>query len=116
MIKRKKWNQEQKERLVLEMISGQTSMTEISKRESISVTTLAKWKHQFVNGGLEAKNKTELELRQKISYLESALSDLMVENQILKKKEKFLQVYKQKEKLSRITLDQSSGSKGAAKL
>ena len=116
MIKRKKWNQEQKERLVLEMISGQTSMTEISKRESISATTLAKWKHQFVTEGLEDKNKTELELRQKISYLESALSDLMVENQILKKKEKFLQVYKQKEKLSRITSDQSLGSKGAVKL
>ena len=40
----------------------------------------------------------------------------MVENQILKKKEKFLQVYKQKEKLSRITSDQSLGSKGAVKL
>ena len=89
MIKRKKWNQEQKERLVLEMISGQTSMTEISKRESISATTLAKWKHQFINEGLEDKNKTELELRQKISYLESALSDLMVENQILKKRRNF---------------------------
>ena len=36
MIKRTRYTKEQKERLTLEIISGQTSMAEISKREAIS--------------------------------------------------------------------------------
>ena len=89
MIKRNKYSKQEKERLALEMISGQTSMAEISKREMISVATLSKWKRQMVAEGFEDKNKVELELRRKISYLESALSELMIENQILKKRKSF---------------------------
>ena len=116
MIKRNKYSKQEKERLALEMISGQTSMAEISKREMISVATLSKWKRQMVAEGFEDKNKVELELRRKISYLESALSELMIENQILKKTEKLLQEYRQKEKLSRIASAQNLGSQGVAKL
>ncbi len=45
----------------------------------ISVATLSRWKRQLVSEGFEDKNGVELELRKKISYLESALSDLMIE-------------------------------------
>ncbi len=116
MIKRQRYSKEAKERLALEMISGQTSTAEISKREMISVATLSRWKRQLVSEGFEDKNGVELELRKKISYLESALSDLMIENQILKKTEKLLQEYRQKEKLSRIASAQNLGSQGVAEL
>ena len=85
MIQRNKYSKQEKERLVLEMISGQTSMADLSKREMVSVSTLSKWKRQMIAESFENKNKVELELRRKISYLESELSDLMIENQILKK-------------------------------
>lgn len=116
MVKRRRYSIEQKERLVLEIISGQTSMTEISKREIISVATLSKWKRQFSTDGLEDKNKIELELRKRISYLESALSDTMIENQILKKTEKLLREYRRKERLSQIASHQNLGSQGAVEL
>ncbi len=101
MIKRQRYSKEAKERLALEMIS---------------VATLSRWKRQLVSEGFEDKNGVELELRKKISYLESALSDLMIENQILKKTEKLLQEYRQKEKLSRIASAQNLGSQGVAEL
>ena len=94
MIKRNQYSKQEKERFSLEMISGQTSMAEISKREMISVATLSKWKRQIVVEDFEDKNKAELELRRKISSLESALSELMIENQILKKAKKLLQEYR----------------------
>ena len=94
MIKRNQYSQQEKERFSLEMISGQTSMAEISKREMISVATLSKWKREIVVEGFEDKNKAELALRRKISSLESALSELMIENQILKKAKKLLQEYR----------------------
>ena len=94
MIKRNQYSKQEKERFSLEMISGQTSMAEISKREMISVATLSKWKREIVVEGFEDKNKAELALRRKISSLESALSELMIENQILKKAKKLLQEYR----------------------
>ena len=116
MIKRSRYSKEQKERLALEIISGQTSMTEISKREAISITTLSKWRRQLEEDSLEDKNKVELDLRKRIAYLESALSDVMIENQILKKTEKFLRESRRKEKLSRITSAQNLESKEVVRL
>jgi len=100
MITRKRYPKEYKESLVLEMVSGQSTGAQISKREGISVVTLSKWKQEISTGQFRDANKEELALRKRISELEGAVADLALQNHILKKTEKYLKDYKQREKLS----------------
>jgi transposase-like protein len=70
MINRKRYSREFKESVVMEMLSGQSSAAQISKREGVSAVTLSKWKDQLASGQCKENNKYELALRKRISELE----------------------------------------------
>ena len=100
MITRKRYDQEFKRKLTHELIMGISSAAEISKRESISAQTLYKWRDMFTSGDYSSDEQEIAELKKRIKNLEGAVSDLALENHILKKTEKILKQLRKKEKLS----------------
>ena len=108
MIRRQRYSQEYKESLVLEIISGQSRVAQVSRREGISPATLSKWRDQLATAGFQQEKQGEIELRRRVKDLESAVSELALENHILKKAQKLLQEHRQKERSSKIVLAQSS--------
>jgi transposase-like protein len=115
MIKKRNYSDGFRKRIVLEIMSGQTSMVQIAKRENISTVTLAKWRDEMNTGGFQSENKTEIELRKRIKELEGALADIALENHILKKTEEITRELKRKGNLSGAFSELSSGSKKVAK-
>ena len=100
MIKRKRYNQEFKQKIAQELIMGITSAAEISKREGITSTTLYKWRDKYATSDYNTDEQEVAELRKRIRDLEETVSDLALENHILKKTEKILKQLKRQEKLS----------------
>ena len=100
MIKRKRYDQEFKRKIAHELIMGIASAAEISKREGITSTTLYKWRDMHSAGDYNTDEQEVAELRKRIRDLEETVSDLALENHILKKTEKILKQLKRKEKLS----------------
>ena len=100
MIKRQRYTQEFKRKIAQEIIMGIASAAEISKREGITATTLYKWRDQFTTDDYNTDEQEVAELRKRIRDLEETVSDLALENHILKKTEKILKQLKRKEKLS----------------
>jgi transposase-like protein len=115
MIKRARYPQEAKEKLVLEIVSGQNTMAAVAKREGISISTLANWRDALGSGEFQDRNRTEIELRKKIGELESLVSDLALQNHILKKARKHLADWQRKERLSGSISRLSSASQPAAR-
>jgi transposase-like protein len=50
-MKRKKWSNEEKTSIVLEMIKGVDSVASICVRHGVSATQAYKWQEQFLAGG-----------------------------------------------------------------
>lgn len=101
MIKRNLYSKEFKEKIVIELKSGQSSVAQISQREGINQQTLRNWKKSFEESGFNESNDTELALRKRIAELEGALAESTLENHILKKAQKYLHEYQRKEKSSK---------------
>ena len=80
MIKRKIYSNDYKEKLVLEIVSGQSTSTQVSRRESVSSTSLNHWRKVLANDNFRQTNKSEIELRRRVGQLESAVSELALEN------------------------------------
>ncbi len=100
MIKRKRYDQEFKRKIAHELIMGIASAAEISKREGITSTTLYKWRDMYTTGDYNTDEQEIAELRKHIRDLEETVSDLALENHILKKTEKILKQLNKKEKSS----------------
>ena len=100
MIKRKRYNQEFKQKMAHELIMGIDTAAEISKREGITSTTLYKWRDKYTSADYNTDEQEVAELRKRIRDLEETVSDLALENHILKKTEKILKQLKRQEKLS----------------
>lgn len=100
MITRKRYDQELKRKLAHELIMGISSAAEISKRENISAQTLYKWRDMFTTGDYSSDEQEIAALKKHIKVLEETVSDLALENHILKKTEKILKQLRKKEKLS----------------
>jgi transposase-like protein len=100
MIKRKRYNQEFKRKIAQELIMGIAPAAEISKREGITSTTLYKWRDQFMAADYSTDEQEFAELRKRIRDLEETVSDLALENHILKKTEKILKQLKKQERSS----------------
>jgi transposase-like protein len=115
MIKNRNYSDGFRKRIVLEIMSGQTSMVQIAKREDISTVTLAKWRDEMNTGGFQSENRTEIELRKRIKELEGALADIALENHILKKTEEITRELKLKGNLSGAFSGPNSGSRKVAK-
>ena len=100
MIRRQRYNQEFKRKIAQELIIGIASAAEISKREGISSATIYKWRDKFTLTDYNTEEQEVGELRKRIRDLEETVSDLALENHILKKTEKILKQLKRQEKLS----------------
>lgn len=100
MIKRKRYSQEFKKKIAHELLMGTSTAAEISKREGITSTTLYKWRDIFSTGDYNSDEQEMSELKKRIKDLEETVSDLALENHILKKTEKILKQLRKKEKLS----------------
>ena len=100
MIKRKRYSQEFKRKISQELIMGIASAAEISKREGISSTAIYKWRDKYTTSDYSTDEQEVAELKKRIRDLEEAVSELALDNHILKKTEKILKQLKRKEKLS----------------
>jgi len=100
MVKRKRYTQEFKEQMVLELLSKQSTAAQIAQREGITPQTLNSWKKKITSGKFESENETELRLRKRIAELEGALAESALNVHILKKTEIYLKEMQRKERLS----------------
>lgn len=86
---KKKWSDEQKFKIVLELISEKYSQAEISKKYSVHPTQMRRWKDMFMqraprtfsNPGLTSRNNPY----QKIEDLEKIIGQQTIEISVLKK-------------------------------
>lgn len=102
MINRNRYSLEFKQKIARELALG-TSITEICKREGISVQTLTKWKNRFgFNGQSEVlgDQKELMELRKKVALYEAALGEMAMELHLLKKVQQFSLQQQRKKNLS----------------
>jgi len=53
-MNRKKWSNEEKVTIVLEMVKGEESIAVICVRYGVSATQAYRWQEQFLNGGRTA--------------------------------------------------------------
>ena len=100
MIKRNNYPRDFRERVVLELVSGQSSVAQIAQREKIHPQTIRNWKKDIENGNFHSENEVEISLRKRIAELESALAESALNVHILKKTEHYLKEMRRKEKLS----------------
>lgn len=116
MIKRRRYSLEFKEKIGRELSLKQTSLSEVCKREGISVTTLGKWREQYGFG--ETTHQTEnaeiKELRRRLSISESALGEMALEIHLLKKLHLYAGEQKRKRDLSGTISPSSMESRKAA--
>lgn len=115
MIKRNQFSKEYKEKIVLELVSGQSSVAQVAQREHVNPQTLRNWMAKISTGSFKSDNEIEISLRKRIGELEGALADMALNNHILKKTEIYLKEMHRKEKLSGSISPRNSGLSGAAK-
>ena len=53
-MNRKKWSNEEKVTIVLEMVKGEESIASICTRHGVSATQAYRWQEQFLDGGRTA--------------------------------------------------------------
>jgi transposase-like protein len=100
MIRRKHYSEEFKRKIALEIIMGSTPAGEISKREGISSTTLYKWRDNYSSENYSSEEQEVADLKRQVRELKETISDLALENHILKKTEQILKQMKKQERLS----------------
>jgi transposase len=93
-VTRKKYSAEDKIRIILEGLRGETSIAEICRRESISPNLYYHWSKDFLEAGKkrlqgdivrEANSNDVNGLRRENGQLKELVADLSLKNQILKK-------------------------------
>jgi transposase len=91
---RRKFSSEEKIRIVLEGLKGESSIAEICRRESIHQNQYYKWSKDFLEAGKkrlardtmrEANTSEVQELRKENEHLKQAVADVFLKNRLLKK-------------------------------
>ncbi len=91
---RRKFSAEEKIRIVLEALRGESSISEICRREGIAVSIYYKWSKSFLEAGKNGLTKSILRdatsdevrgLKQENSDLKKAVAELVLEVQRYKK-------------------------------
>ena len=91
---RKKYNAEEKIRIVLEGLRGEDSIAELCRREGIAPNMYYKWSKEFLEAGkarLAGDTKREATssevggLRQENEQLKQVVAELLLKNRVLKK-------------------------------
>ena len=91
---RRKFNSEEKIRIVLEGLKGEDSIAAICRREGIAPSLYYKWSKTFLQAGKrrlkgdtmrEANSDEVSELRQENDQLKQLVAELSLKNRVLKK-------------------------------
>jgi len=91
---RRKFNPEEKIRIILEGLKGEDSISAICRREGIAPSLYYKWSKAFLQAGKrrlkgdtlrEANSDEVIELRQENEQLKQLLAELSLKNRVLKK-------------------------------
>ncbi len=83
----------EKQRIVLSVLRGECSGAEAARRNKCSETSIAKWRDQFVQGGLGAleagaqrgPSAREVQLERELEQVTSALGEAHVELRLLRR-------------------------------
>ena len=80
---------EEKAGIVMEALTGNTSIAEICRRYNVTSSAFYKWRDAFIAGGtasLEAgKTSKEMQMQREMENLKTIIGDLTVANETLKK-------------------------------
>ena len=91
---RKKYSSEEKIRIVLEGLRGETSIAELCRREGINPNVYYRWSKEFLEAGKkrlegdtvrEATSDEVSNIRKENNQLKQVVADLFLKNRILKK-------------------------------
>ena len=91
---RRKFNSEEKIRIILEGLKGEDSIAAICRREGIASSLYYKWSKTFLQAGKrrlkgdtirEANSDEVTELRQENEQLKQLVAELSLKNRVLKK-------------------------------
>lgn len=91
---RRKYSSEEKIRIVIEGMRGESSIAELCRREGIAQNLYYRWSKDFMESGKKRlngdtqreANSTEVsELRKENTQLKEAVAELLLQNRILKK-------------------------------
>jgi transposase len=91
---RKRYNTEEKIRIVLEGLKGEASIAEICRREGIYPNVYYKWSKEFLEAGKkrlqgdterEASTTEVVNLRKENDQLKALVAELSLKNRVLKK-------------------------------
>ena len=91
---RRKFNSEEKIRIILEGLKGEDSIAEICRREGIAPSVYYKWSKTFLEAGKkrlngdtarEANSDEVTELRTENDQLKQLVAELSLKNRVLKK-------------------------------
>lgn len=84
---------QEKQRIVLSVLRGEASVAETARRNKCSETSIAKWRDQFVQAGVQAlevgvargPSAREAQLERELDQVTSALGEAHVELRLLKR-------------------------------
>jgi transposase len=91
---RKRYNAEEKIRIVLEGLKGEKSIAEICRREGINPNVYYKWSKDFLEAGKkrllgdterEATSTEVIDLKKENDQLKALVAELSLKNRVLKK-------------------------------
>ena len=91
---RRKFSSEEKIRIVLEGLKGESSIAELCRREGIAANLYYRWSKDFLEGGKkrlagdtvrEANSSDVSSLRDENSQLKQLVAELSLKNRLLKK-------------------------------
>lgn len=91
---RRKFNSEEKIRIVLEGLRGETSVADLCRRENIHQNQYYKWSKDFLEAGKkrlsgdtmrEANTSEVVELKKENEELKKAVAEVFLKNRLLKK-------------------------------
>ncbi len=115
MVERRKFSAAFKRQAVEELLSGVTTLAQLSRRLEVSSGLILHWKRRYEEGGLvEGPSRTEKEFLSRIAQLEQMVGRLTMENDLLKKAVEYT-ARRRKENSSPITARSLAASKGGAK-
>lgn len=91
---RKKYNAEEKIRIVLEGLRGEASIAEVCRKEGINPNVYYKWSKEFLEAGKKrlqgdteraATSNEVVDLRKENDQLKALVAELSLKNRVLKK-------------------------------
>ena len=94
MIPKRTFNAEEKIRIILEGLKGETSVTEVCRRETIHPSQYYKWSKDFLEAGKkrlngdtvrEANTDEVKDIRDENDALKQLVAELSLKNKVLKK-------------------------------